>query len=299
LILFIKRAVFNLDPIDICGKNSELVLRSRVKGFEKRQLDELLYKDRILLDYFDKNLSIILTIILTTDWVYFGRYRQSYQNNTKSFHEINAVCDEIKKIILKRGVISSADINFGDTVDWYWNKTRLSRAALECMYYRGDLVICHKKGTIKYYDLSQNHIDAELLGAPEPYPDELDYLKWRLLRRIGAVGLLWNRPSDAWLNIWELKSDRRKQVFSQLLLEEKIIEAMVEGIDQKLYCLSSDMSLLEEAQNEPKQKARCEIIAPLDNMQRAGWIDVFYIVGSREHVKGSFCTIGRREHIHP
>jgi hypothetical protein len=34
-----------------------------------------------------------------------------------------------------------------------------------------------------------------------------------------------------------------------------------------------------------------------DMMQRAGWIDVFYIVGSRKQVKGTFCTIGRREHI--
>ena len=32
-------------------------------------------------------------------------------------------------------------------------------------------------------------------------------------------------------------------------------------------------------------------------MQRAGWFDVFYIVGSRKQVKGTFCTIGRREHI--
>lgn len=33
------------------------------------------------------------------------------------------------------------------------------------------------------------------------------------------------------------------------------------------------------------------------HMQRAGWFDVFYIVGSRKQVKGTFCTIGRREHI--
>jgi hypothetical protein len=32
-------------------------------------------------------------------------------------------------------------------------------------------------------------------------------------------------------------------------------------------------------------------------MQRAGWIDVFYIVGSRKQVKGTFFSIGRREHI--
>lgn len=42
------------DPIDICGKNPELVLQSRVKGFEKDMLYSLLYEDRALIDYFDK-----------------------------------------------------------------------------------------------------------------------------------------------------------------------------------------------------------------------------------------------------
>jgi hypothetical protein len=32
-------------------------------------------------------------------------------------------------------------------------------------------------------------------------------------------------------------------------------------------------------------------------MQRAGWFDVFHIVGSRKHVIGTFFSIGRREHI--
>ena len=31
------------DPIDICGRNAELTLQSRVKGFTKDTLDELLY----------------------------------------------------------------------------------------------------------------------------------------------------------------------------------------------------------------------------------------------------------------
>ena len=79
-----------------------------------------------------------------------------------------------------------------------------------------------KKGTIKYYDLAQNHIDAGLLSAPEPYPDEYDYLKWRVLRRIGAVGLLWNRPSDAWLNIWELKSNKRTRFLGDWPKKKKL-----------------------------------------------------------------------------
>ena len=46
------------DPVDVCGKNAELTLQSRVKGFKKTMLQELLYTDRKLVDYADKELSI-------------------------------------------------------------------------------------------------------------------------------------------------------------------------------------------------------------------------------------------------
>lgn len=42
------------DPVDVCGKNAELTLQSRVKGFRKKMLQDLLYRDRLLVDYSDK-----------------------------------------------------------------------------------------------------------------------------------------------------------------------------------------------------------------------------------------------------
>ena len=41
------------DPVDICGKNAEISLQSRVKNFNKKMLYELLYNDRLLFDYPD------------------------------------------------------------------------------------------------------------------------------------------------------------------------------------------------------------------------------------------------------
>lgn len=260
---FVRQAgCIQYDPIDVCGRNADLVLQSRVKSFTKQMLYSLLYEDRSLLDYFDKNLSIIET----ADWPYFWQYREAYKTGGRSHDEVNAVCGEIKDIIREKGAVSSADIGFNDTVKWYWSDTKLSRAALETMYFRGDLVIHHKKGTIKYYDLAENCVAAELLNAPKPYSDEFEYQKWRVLRRIGGVGLLWNKPSDAWLNIQGLKSAERNEIFRQLLAEQKILEITVDGIKTKLYCLSTDLGLLEKAMKESESKNRCELIAPLDNM---------------------------------
>ena len=47
------------DPIDICGRNAELTLHSRVKGVKKENLYDLLYCDHALVDYTDKEQSIL------------------------------------------------------------------------------------------------------------------------------------------------------------------------------------------------------------------------------------------------
>ena len=47
------------DPVNVCGRNAELTLLARVSRFSKNMLDELLYRDRLLFDYTDKELSIL------------------------------------------------------------------------------------------------------------------------------------------------------------------------------------------------------------------------------------------------
>lgn len=263
ILEYIRQAgCIQFDPIDVCGKNAELVLQSRIKGFKKQMLYELLYEERKLIDFFDKNLAIMSI----EDWPYLERIRQGYREWGRGREEVDRIATEIKEQIRKLGCVSSKEMDYQEKVDWYWSSSKLARVALESLYFRGELVIHHKKGTNKYYALAEDYIPAELLNAGEPYPRELDHLKWRMLRRISAVGLLWNRPSDAWLNIWDLKAPERTEVFRELLLEGKLLEVLVEGCKDPLYCVVTDQWLIEEVLNTPKYKERTELLAPLDCM---------------------------------
>lgn len=260
---FVKQAgCIQFDPVDVCGKNAELVLQSRVKGFNKEMLYELLYTDRRLVDYFDKNLAIISI----DDWPCFSRIRNEYKERIRSKEDIDGISDTIKEIISRRGAVCSKELDFNETVSWYWSDTRLSRAALETMYFRGDLIIHHKKGTIKYYDLVEKYIPNDILNAEDPFADEKSYLKWRVLRRIGAVGLLWNKASDAWLNMRGMDSGKRIVIFNALINEGRIIPATVDGIKESLYFLPEDKNLLDGIVTGMDYKPRCELIAPLDNL---------------------------------
>lgn len=224
---YIKQAgCIQYDPIDVCGKNAELVLQSRVKGFSKEMLYNLLYEDRKLIDYFDKNMSIFNL----NEWQYFSRERTYYGQNNRSKDQINEVSKKIISVIESKGYVSSRDLKFDELVDWSWNPTSLSRAALESLYFQGELIIHHKKGTIKQYALANKHIPAEILYASDPNQTLEEHLEWRVLRRIGAVGMLWNKPSDAFLGMRGLKSNQRDGIFNKLMDEEKIIEIIVENI---------------------------------------------------------------------
>ena len=251
------------DPLNIVGHNHELVLQARVKGFKPEMLQELLYAERTLIDGWDKNMSIYCT----EDWPYFNRQRETAKQRLGGAEKpINMVLPQIRKEIEQRGPLSSLELDYKETVDWFWAPTRISRAAMESMYYWGELIIHHKAYTRRIYDFASRNIPGELLSAHDPNPTEEEYYAWYVLRRIGSVGLLWNKASDAWLGIEGLKSSERNQAFNSLVEAEKIIPVNVEGIEIPLYIKSECRVLMEKVIGQKPSAGRAIILAPLDNM---------------------------------
>ena len=229
------------DPLDIVGHNSELVLQARVLGFRRAMLQELLYDERQLIDGYDKMMSIYSV----QDWPYFRRDRESAARDLADGAEpIRSILPQVRKDIMDRGPLSSIDLEYNDRVRWPWGPARLSRAALESMYFCGELVVHHRVHTRRVYDLAVRHLSHGLLSAPDPNVGEEEYRDWRVLRRIGGIGLLWERSSDAWLGIPGVRSKERRESLDRLLTQGKVTEAGVDGIPPTLYLRAEDESAL-------------------------------------------------------
>ncbi len=271
------------DPVDICGKNAELTLQSRVRNFSREMLAEMLYKDRTLIDYYDKQLSIFPI----EDWKYFSSYREKSVKNREKFPEVKPFLDETIGYIEKNGAVRSDELPIDAKIVWqsaiHWSgsshkKTDASRAVLEQLYTEGALIIYGKSGSRKSYDIASRHLSAEIISSENPLSEGIDFIKWRICRRIGAVGMLWNRNSDAFLGIG-MTSDERQTAFEQLVRERRISEVRVDGIKQSLYILREDEALLgaeidgsavraenEKCENAAPHYERLEFLAPLDPM---------------------------------
>jgi uncharacterized protein len=258
-----KVGCIQFDPLNIVGHNHELVLQAKVKGFKPKQLQELLYEERTLIDAWDKNMSIYCT----KDWPYFNRLREAAKRRLgNSDRPINKVLSKIRKDIEERGPVSSIDLDYSETVDWFWAPTRMSRAALESMYFWGELIIHHKAYTRRIYDFAYRHISEELLFASDPNTLDSQYYAWYVLRRISGIGMLWNKAGDAWLGIDGLKSEERSDAFSQLIESNSILEVQVEGVKHPLYIKSEDKQLLDSILSSKKAAKHAAVIAPLDNL---------------------------------
>lgn len=258
-----KVGCIQFDPLNIVGHNHELVLQSRIKGFKPLMLQELLYKERILIDGWDKNMSIYCT----EDWPYFRRLRDAAKESLgNSDKPINKVLPQIRKDIEERGPVSSTDLAYSETVDWSWAPTSISRAALESMYFWGELIIHNKAYTRRIYDFAYRHISEELLFASDPNASDSQYYAWYVLRRISSIGMLWNKAGDAWLGIDGLRSKERSDAFAQLIEEKRILEVQVEGVKNPLYIKSGDKGLLESILNSNPPAKHAFILAPLDNL---------------------------------
>ena len=257
------------DPVDVCGKNAELTLQSRVKGFQKSMLRELLYEDRKLVDYVDKELSIWPV----EDWPFFAPFRERSRRMGDTFEELRELKEEATSYIRANGPVCSDTLPIEGEIYWHssmhWSgnwqkKSQAARSVLEQLYTEGELIIHHKNGSRKYYDLAEKYIPAEVLKADNPYSDEFSLTKWRVLRRIGAVGLLWDKNSMAFLGI-NLKADLRKKVLSELSADHKISSVMVEGIKVPFYYRTEDEALMQEVlSGRADLKPRMSLIAPLD-----------------------------------
>ena len=259
------------DPVDVCGRNAELTLQSRVKGITRKTLGDLLYKDRLLVDYSDKELSIWPS----EDWPFFSGYRERSMALGRTFAGSPDLEKEAVAYIRKHGPVSSDTLPIEGTVFWHssmhwsghWDKDSLAaRSVLEQLYTDGVLLIHHKTGSRKYYDLAEKYFPAELLAAPNPCPDGEAFTDWRLLRRIGAVGLLWNRNSTAFLGM-VMTPEQRSAAFDRLEKNGSITAVRVEGIRFPLYLQSGDLPLLESVlSGQADLRSRLEFLAPLDPM---------------------------------
>ena len=249
------------DPINIVGRNPDLVLQSRVKNYRSEMLDELLYQDRALVDGWDKMASIYPV----GDWPLFHHHRMRMEDR---FGIPNQVVMELAPDVLdqirREGPQSSLDFDHVRKTEWAWGPTRVSRAALEGLYKMGHLGVHHRVNNRRYFDLIQNLLPEDVLNRGNPHPDLESYQRWHVMRRVRSLGLAHPGAGEHWGGILDLKTAARRELLDQLDREGSLASVEIDGIPGKRFYTYPE-SLIKSGEMGLQDPAAA-IIAPLDNL---------------------------------
>lgn len=255
------------DPLNVVGRNPDLVLQSRIKDYKAQMLHNLLYEDRKLIDGWDK----MMAIYSVNDWSAMkpirGRHLESTEATMRNRGTTVAieVTDQVLAAVKERGPLLSRDINLGNVPRGKWGHGKLSSVALDYLYTAGVLGVYDKKNTQKIYDQIENLVPGEVLSCKPPYEEDEDgFYSWYIKRRIGSVGLLWGRNGGGWLGHYVSNKALRTRILEKLLEEGEIIQIQVEDIKDSFYMRKEDAYILEESDNKYSEEVR--ILAPLDNL---------------------------------
>jgi uncharacterized protein YcaQ len=265
------------DPIDVAGRNHDLVLLARIAGYRREWTEDLLYRERRLYESYNKGLSILPTAEMPWYRITWDRGLERHTGTT--FDEHNPLVEELLARIREAGPLSSTDVQARAAIEWYWRPTNQVRAILEALAEAGVLGIRRREGNRRVYDLAERLFPAELLGERRPQDEQRRH---RLLSRFRAHGLLGTAgQAELWLGTAPGRDTpatngsspipSRATYRAQLIEAGELVPVAVDGIRGERFVVAEDVGLVAQAEREVDagdqpggQTPGVAFLAPLD-----------------------------------
>jgi hypothetical protein len=257
LAVFDRLGSIQFDPIEIAGRNHDLVLLARVPGYRRVMTDRLLYEERALYETYNKGLSLVPTAELPWYRVVWDRSRSTHEGETFVAHA--DLVDELLTRIRETGPMSSIDVEPRAAIDWYWRPTNQVRAILEALAESGILGLSRRDGNRRVYDLVERLFSADLLTRVVPTRERFRH---KLLSRYRAHGLLGQSgTAELWLGTsprlavgdedgLSLQAAGRRELLAGLVADGTLIPVTIDGIRGPRYVAAEELARLDQAERE-------------------------------------------------
>ncbi len=242
-----------IDPINVCGRMHDLILRNRVVGYCEGDLFRHLHGTTVPLKpgqrtAFEHHLphSNVLAALTLDAWPHLltAMHRRSRSTSSwsgKMTGRQSRLASSILAEIGSRGALCSDDIADDQREHHGWgSRATLAKVTLHKLFFHGQVLIAKRIGNRRYYDLPERILPAATLASVAPPRAETQ--RWTVLLKLRQRRLTTlSRPEVG-------------------MVSDLVQPLQVEGCPL-LYCLREDLPLLQSLLEIPP---RVTLLAPLD-----------------------------------
>ncbi len=254
--VLVHHGYVQIDPINVCGRMHDHILRNPVPGYAEGDLMGFLHgndpgapKAAGLRQSFEQHhpATHILAAFPLEAWRFM---RSAMRERTKRRSawmggltpREKAVTRAILRRLSERGPVAPEDFGEERSARRVWGTSTLARATLQKLFFHGQILIAARDNNRRLYDLPERVLPGKILGQGEPSPDE----------------------TARWLALLSIRQHRlaRMKRTALGLIGDLVTEVHVKD-GPVLHCLTTDLGLFESA-GELDSSVR--LLAPLDPM---------------------------------
>jgi uncharacterized protein YcaQ len=179
--------ILQVDPVAVVAANHHLVAHARMPHYLPAHLDTALYQERTLVESFHG----IHAILPMADWRFYDRRLMPKTRWELRYDaEAGPVMERILGAIRDQGPLASRDFSSEDDrvrMQYGWGETAKAQMALQILLRRGFLMVHHRVGTQRVYDLTERIVPPHVDTTPVTEEERARHFGLRNLRYDGIA----------------------------------------------------------------------------------------------------------------
>ena len=255
-----------IDSINVIDRAHYLTAWSRFGAYERRTFDRLVYRDRVLFEYW----AHAACLVPASHFAFWRRAMLDYSLRSRGWglwlQKNRALVAAIEAAMAERGPLGSADFEQekrrGAGGWWNWKP---STHALDYLWMSGRALVDSRIHFQKRFDLAERVMSAAL--TTEPVTTE-EFRRWHLRRSLHAMGAATATDLRMYLTFPRGGATERRRVLADLLASGEVARIRVHtgtNVDPGWFALTEDLPLLAAAARRRAPSRGTTMLAPFDS----------------------------------
>jgi uncharacterized protein YcaQ len=249
-----------IDTISVIERAHHHTLWTRVPGYRPEHLHQAQAVDRTLFEYWGHAASILPM----SDYRFYIPMMRGFLDPKGSWwkgwgKKYGSYLEPVLKRIKEEGPKAARDFENpsgrGKGPWWDWKP---AKAALEMLFWRGELMISERRGFERIYDLTERVLPA---GTDTRLPSAGELGRFIVRRALGALGVAGEKEIRDYIRIGD--KNMIAGALEEMLAAAEISRIAVEGENGVAYALPQ---VLEEADRFRAVAPRVRLLSPFDNL---------------------------------